>query len=249
MDIALSIAATHAARGLLGLLRPHDVAGAGKVRIGRAFDGGYVMIDAFDKVEAVYSLGINDDVSWDIEMASRGLDIHQYDHTIEGLPEEHQRFHWNKVGIASHTGGGMTSLTDALEANGHLTARNLLLKCDIECAEWAMLRYTPQSVLSRFSQIVLELHDLYRIGDPEDADARQALATLTASHRVVHVHANNYGGVRVVGGFMLPNVVELTLLRKDMGVFEPSTTTFPTPMDMPCAQNQADIYLGNFAFL
>jgi hypothetical protein len=248
MDIATSIAATHAARGLLGLLRPHDVVGARKTRIGRAFDGGYVMIDAFDEVEAVYSLGINDDVSWDAEMAARGLDIHQYDHTIDGLPEENARFHWNRIGIAERSGDGMTSLADALAANGHAQARNLLLKCDIECAEWTMLRHTPQETLSCFSQIVLELHDLCRLGDGDDADVRQAVAALTASHHVVHVHANNYGGVQVVGGFMLPNVVELTLLRKDMGEFRPSTTTFPTPLDMPCAREWADIYLGNFAF-
>ena len=248
MNTEYSIQAAHAARGLLDLLRPHDVAGARKVRIGRPFDGGYVMVDAFEEVEAAYSLGINDDVSWDQEIAGAGLNVFQYDHTIDGLPEDNPRFHWQKLGIAADSGEGMTSLVDAMQGNGHANARNLLLKCDIEGAEWAMLRRTPREAMSRFSQIVLELHDLCRFGIPNDPDARQAVANLTASHRVVHVHANNYGGVRVIGGLMLPNVIELTLLRKDMGAFSPSVLTFPTPADMPCNPDHADIYLGPFTF-
>jgi hypothetical protein len=248
MDNELSVEAARAARPSLELLRPYDVVGGRKVRVGRAHDGGYVMADAFAGVEAAYSLGINDDVSWDREIASFGIDVFQYDHTIDALPEENGRFHWHRLGIAGESGQGMTSLADATVANGHAEARNLLLKCDIETAEWDMLRRMPPGVLSRFSQIVLELHDIVRLADPADVEARQAIASLTESHRVVHVHANNYGGIRHFGGYMLPNVLELTLLRRDMGEFRPSILTFPTAMDMPCAPDRADIQLGTFTF-
>lgn len=244
-----SIYSAYAARNALRLLRPYDVAGARKVRVGRPFDGGYVMIDAFDGVEAAYSFGINDDVSWDFDIALRDIDVFQYDHTIDNLPLKHPRFHWKKVGIGAHSTNEFRAISDIVKDHKHEKLNNLLLKCDIELAEWDALVSTPKQILSKFSQIVIEIHDLPRVGIEEYAlSTRQALANLTNSHHVVHVHANNYGGVRMVGGICLPNVVELTLLRKDMGTFTPSTLKFPTEMDMPCNREWADYYLGDFTF-
>jgi hypothetical protein len=71
---------------------------------------------------------------------------------------------------------------------------------------------------------------------------------LYASHRVVHIHANNYGGMGVVGGYAVPCVLEVTLARLDISEFEASDETFPTAMDMPCNKDAADIYLGRFDF-
>jgi len=248
MNLEYSIDATHVIKSALSLLRPYDVLNAPKIRVGRPFDGGYIMIDSFDGVEAAYSLGINDDVSWDLDMSLRDIDIFQYDHTIESLPAENPRFHWEKLGIAASSSEVMRSISDLIKTNGHQDSSNLVLKCDIECAEWDVLRHIPNAVLSKFSQIVLELHDIRRLGNPGDDNARQAVVNLTNSHHVVHVHGNNFGGVGVIGGICLPNVIELTLLRKDMGQFTASQSTFPTPMDMPCNSSHADLYLGNFTF-
>ncbi|UZW55074.1 hypothetical protein NUH86_16630 [Sphingobium sp. JS3065] len=248
MNLEYSIDAFHVVRSALSLLRPHDVRGARKIRVGRPFDGGYIMIDAFDEVEAAFSLGINDDVSWDLDIAQRDINIFQYDHTIDSLPVKNQYFHWEKMGIAAFSSENMRSITDAVQSSGKIESKNLLLKCDIECAEWEALRYTSSEILSKFSQIVIELHDICRLGDPEDHGVRQALVNLTNSHRVVHIHANNYGGTRMIGGIFLPNVVEVTLLRKDMGEFIPSQQKFPTAMDMPCNRAHADIFLGDFTF-
>lgn len=247
MTLDYSIPAAYAARATLPLLRPYDLVGARKVRVGHPFDGGYIMIDTFAQAEAAYSFGINDDVSWDLQIAHHGIDVFQYDHTIEDLPETNPHFHWHKVGIAGRSSDGMTSIDDAIVANGHGHLQNMLLKCDIEGAEWETLRNTSAKTLAQFSQIVIELHDLYRVGHSID-DIHQAIANLTHSHYVVHVHANNFGGVRLVGGISIPNVIEVLLVRKDMGEFKPSELTFPTSMDMPCNGNQADIYLGNFTF-
>lgn len=237
------------ARNGLRLIRPFDLAGATKIRVGRPFDGGYVMIDDFASIEAAYSLGINDDVSWDFDIAQRGIDVFQYDHTIDGLPFNDDKFHWSKIGIADKTDGLMASISDLIERNGHSQSRDLLLKCDIECAEWDMLYSVPSSTMAQFRQIVIEVHDLYMLGDPSNANrCRQALANLTQHHAVIHVHANNYGGFRMIGGLMIPNVVELTLIRRDSGPLKPSILQFPTDMDMPCNREWADIYLGSFVY-
>ena len=125
----------------------------------------------------------------------------------------------------------------------------MLLKCDIEGSEWALLQTTPNATLRKFDQIVIEVHAMdFMMSDAHADNVRRSLGNLTKSHRVVHVHANNYAPIIVMGGLPIPNCLELTLVRKDAGSFEPSGEIFPTPLDMPCARDSADLYLGNFNF-
>jgi hypothetical protein len=242
---------THMTLGALQSLRPHTLAGAEKVRVGRFFDGGYVMLDLFDNVQAAYSLGINDDVSWDLDIAARGIPVYQYDHTISGLPEDHPLFHWEPkcIGGVADEGRGIETLERLIAKNGHDEATNMILKCDIEGSEWPLLQRTSNSTLRRFSQIVIEIHSMDRLADRQHADTvRRAFSNLTASHRVVHVHANNFARWEILGGVPVPEVIELTLARKDLGSFSVSDEVFPTSLDMPCMPERADYYLGRFSF-
>ena len=245
-----SIYGREAALQNLNMLRPQKLLGSAKTRVGKLCDGGYIMIDRFEDIEAAYSLGINDDVSWDFDMARRGIPCFQYDHTIEALPSTHPLFNWTKVGISDfERKPGFETISHLVDVNGHKDSRRLLLKCDIEGAEWGAFRQTPISVLAQFEQIVLELHDLQFISDRSHSEnARSTLSNLTANHNVVHVHANNYGFWTVCGGIPVPNTLELTLMRKDAGEFVVSDEIFPTALDMPCNTEYADFYLGMFQF-
>lgn len=241
--------ATHLVHSFLKPLRPYDLVGASRIRLGKSFDGGYVMLDRFEGVQAAYSLGINDDVSWDFDMAMRGIDIYQYDHTIANLPFEHPRFHWSKKGISHIASNDTETLESLIAANGHASYENMILKCDIESAEWLTLCYLPNKVLAQFSQIVIELHHLCYLSDEAFAHtARQVALNLTASHHVVNVHGNNFSGFEIMGGIPLPWTLELTLARKDLGEFVPSTRIFPSEEDMPCNPYAADLFLGNFVY-
>jgi hypothetical protein len=249
MQEDLNTHATQLAKAFLRPLRPYDLVGASRIRLGRNFDGGYVMLDRFEGVQAAYSLGINDDVSWDFDMAMRGVDIYQYDHTIEELPFKHSKFHWKKIGISHEPNDDLKTLESLIDENGHQSADNMVLKCDIEGAEWLSLCFTPNHILRKFSQIVIEIHNLQCLGDDQFAHtARQVALNLTASHRVVNVHGNNFSQFVAVGGIPLPQTLELTLARKDLGDFVPSTRNFPAEEDMPCYSLRPDMYLGNFIY-
>jgi hypothetical protein len=144
-----SIEAYYMALNVLRMMRPHKVAGRSKRRFGRMFDGGYVMLDSFEGIKAAYSLGINDDVSWDLDIAAHGIPIFQYDHTIESLPRQHPLFQWNKKCIGGHVdeAAGVETIENLIKKNGHESCNDMLLKCDIEGAEWLALNVTPNSVL------------------------------------------------------------------------------------------------------
>ncbi|MGX8009145.1 hypothetical protein ACVDG8_009075 [Mesorhizobium sp. ORM8.1] len=59
--------------GIGSLLSPMAVTGVSKIRIGSQTDGGYVMLDDFVGVDGALSFGINDEDSWDVDIANRGL--------------------------------------------------------------------------------------------------------------------------------------------------------------------------------
>jgi len=245
-----SIVAQRCSLSVLRLLRPFTVVGGDKIRVGRIHDGGYVMLRDFRKIEAAYSLGIEKEVSWDRQIASYGIDIFQYDHTIDSLPELNDRFHWSKIGISAvpKPDENLNTLENLIIANDHSNL-NMLLKCDIEGHEYDMLNATPRFLLQKFSQIVMEIHGLERLFDINHAKfIYDALSKLTADHQVIHVHANNHAPYVILGGVPVPSVMELTLVRRVDHKFSVCETTFPTELDTPCHPHAADFHLGTFSF-
>ena len=239
-------------RKVLSILRhmePMQAVDYAKIRIGKECDGGYVMLDDFKGITAAYSIGICDEVSWDLSLAERGIEVFQYDHTIDALPLQNDRFHWSKKGLGSVSTEELETLPRLLEVNGHAGRRGLLLKCDIEGCEWEVLASLPQDCLGHFKQIVLEIHYLERLVDPEFLTlVQRAIAVLTADHRVIHVHANNHRPYSIVGGIPIPSVLEITLARTQDTRLIKSEEVFPTSLDTPCYRGRADFRLGTFRF-
>ena len=145
----------------LCLLKPFDVVGIKKIRLGRAQDGGYVLLDAIQPSQQVFSYGISGEVSFDLALAERGNKIFMFDHTIEELPVQHPNFNFVREGISGigDRDCDLSTLTDHLLRFGN-GANNLILKMDVEGAEWEALGLTQGNILAQFEQVVIEVHDL-----------------------------------------------------------------------------------------
>ena len=252
---------------IVSLLSPMDVEGGTYVRVGRDFDGGYVMLDNFHKenVDAAYSFGISDDVSWDEAVAGRGIDVFMFDHTIDRLPKQHPRFHYFKTGLTGRQKREQTkTLSELLHENSHATCKNLIMKMDIEGGEWDVFDETPSDVIAQFSQIVLELHGLSPDAwDRDYLSMVNVLKKLNQTHQSIHVHANthclqanahclhaNTSFVPLwIGDRVLPPLLEVTYVRradvKDKLVA--NTRLFPTGIDQPTFEGLPDLYLGSFS--
>lgn len=237
-------------RRIMHLLKPEQAVGLQKIRVGNAGDGGYVMLDEFDKCRVAYSLGIGGDVSWDIAVAEHGLIIHQYDHTVSAAPSSHDNFRFNKRGIAASDSPDFVSLSKAIAANGDQHNRDMILKMDIEFAEWPVLDSIDPTVLAQFRQIVIEIHGLGRLREQNfRSTAERALAKLCANHAVFHVHANNWGNYEMIENVPVPDVLELSYIRRDIRPLVASIETFPTSLDVPCHPDRPDIVLGMFRYM
>lgn len=241
VDVALVNDLRARAEEVADLIRPVEAIDTRRERLGRPNDGGYVIVSDLQPNQPVYSLGISDDVSFDLDLAERGHDIYMYDHTIEGLPVAHPRFHFYKRAI--DTGAG--SLQAILAENGHSERDDVILKMDIEHAEYDVIPATPPAVLRQFKQIVIELHWITDVAkDNLYPSIISTLRALRRDHDAVHIHANNYGETRYVDCLPLPGCIELTLLRRDSYRFQPTSEYFPTPLDMPNNPKKGDLQIG-----
>jgi Methyltransferase FkbM domain len=208
------------------------------------------MLDDFPPRFTCLSLGIGNDVSWDLAMANIGGIVHQYDHTVSD-PTTHPNFLFYSIGISGAPSDSKTwaTLTEATE-KAHLSKINLgILKMDIEGTEWEVLINTPTETLRSFSQIVIEFHGLLRFNEAERKQKGfLALQALRESHTPYHVHANNWGEYGLVDGVPMPDVLEVSLGLNSRFRFRPNNELFPTPLDRPCKTDKPDYYLGRFEY-
>lgn len=233
---------------LKNALKIYKVDGYGFVRVGlRTRDGGYVMVDDFSNSNIAYSFGINNDISWDNLMAERGYDIYQYDHTINFLPAYRTEFHWFKEGIAGTDTENeqLKSLKCFLDRNGHSDKKNMILKMDVEGAEWDFLETVTPEVLKQFDQIVFEMHNLVR--SKESKRIVRLLEKLNETHALIHLHGNNSSVLLKIGNTIFPDVIETSYVsREKYNISELETVTLPTNLDAPNDRGRRDIILGNW---
>lgn len=185
-------------------------------RYGKDNDGGYVMVDDLTANDFLISMGIANDVSFEQDLSKVIKGSHMYDFSISSLPNRvvNGLFFREKIGGDSqHVFSKVSPGTD------------ILLKVDIEGSEWSMFEKIPSSTLLRCRQIVMEIHwsiinDYINVPTmPVDV-----LEKIAETHQLVVVHPNNYGSTVSVGGVTVPQVLELTWLRKDSYAFSIDAT-------------------------
>jgi hypothetical protein len=217
------------------------------VRIGNEGDGGYIMANCFEKIDAAYSFGIANDVSWDSAIANKSIPVYMYDHTIQQLPAQHELFHFFRVGICGKPNiSGMKDIAQIMKENGHL-GKNLILKMDIEGFEWPALDALNDEELACFSQIVCEIHDLnnllfdtYR----HEIISRNLKKILKHMH-CVHIHANNVGWVAESDGVRIPVLLELTFVKKSLATDFSKTDALRDDLDRESDPTKQKIDISN----
>lgn len=202
-------------------------------RFGKNHDGGYIIYNDIDKDTRAYSFGISNDVSWEKHFIQYGKDAQMYDHTIKGLPEENALFNWHKIGIAGEDKPEerLMSMVSILDENDDIENKNLILKMDVEGAEWDFINNTSSDILDNFKQIVFELHDLNPSIVVCSNPIINALKKLNLTHQAVWVHGNNYGPAYVDGDEILPQALEITYLNRRLYNFTDIHTPFPWSID------------------
>lgn len=206
-----------------------------KKRLGRAHDGGYVIVDELGEYDCLLSGGIADDASFENAWIERHPECpcYAYDGTIERLPADADR----KIQFFKHNVTPEANLQTTIEAHA-----DIFLKMDIEGGEFAWLASLRDEHLRRFKQIVIEVHV------PFTPAKWAALERLCTTHDLVHLHGNNFlvlAWGRILrrtmttrGGQRVPYVFECTYVRKGelASPLPRSKTSIPGPLDQACSR-------------
>ena len=235
---------------LANLLVPHKALERSKIRLGGTNDGGYVCLNDFEKIDLAFSFGIGDDVSWDVDVAKKGIFVHQFDNSIETPRNFYTNIQfWRKRIVPSKRAPNEESISSLWSRYLQNTRASALLKMDVEHDEWDILFETPSHVLNSFSQIICEFHFFSSIDNQEWFERAYAvLKKLDLHFAVVHVHGNNAWPLVNLGSVPFPELLEVTYASRTRYLFELSNEIFPTSLDAPNLPERPDLCLGGFVF-
>jgi len=124
----------------------------------------YVCEDDFTEEEEclVYTIGVNNDASFEDAMASTGCEVYAHDHTVKEFPNtKYKNVHFVKLGIGASNTNEVKTLDTLLRDNGHSNRTINYLKVDVEGAERdSMMQWFKSGSLANVRQIGIEFHDV-----------------------------------------------------------------------------------------
>jgi len=200
-----------------------------KQRLGEKGDGGYVIgVIENDPYDCYISCGVSNEESFSRDFINKyNMNAHNsfaFDGTIVDYP-----YHYtNKItfinkNIGGHNDNFVTNLSFLTEKYN-----NIFLKMDIEGGEYPWLLQINEKDLSKFKQIVIELHGVNDNSWGETyLNKMRCLNKVNSTHYLIHLHGNNHSGM--TNG--IPNVLEATFINKNYftQVLRLDNTIYPIP--------------------
>jgi hypothetical protein len=183
--------ATRAA--LLAELQPIALKNCTLKRFGSANDGGYLLCDNLSEgIGSAYSYGVGPNDEFGCDVAERyGVPVHQYDCFDPKRPAcagGRFVFHNECIGPRPERDESrrvFDTLQNQISKNLD-AGKRLIVKIDVEGAEWDSLLATPDAVLDQIDQMPMELH-----GANEERFL-EVVRRLKQKFHLVNLHFNNY---------------------------------------------------------
>ena len=219
-----------------------------KFRLGDNSDGGYVICDLDGTYDSYICCGVGDMCRFDGEFLQKynyikKEDAFAFDGTINNYCMSTENINFIKKNISNKNDNLHTNLHDLIDKYN-----DIFLSMDIEGFEYLWLQSLTLDQLKSFKQIAIELHDLNNNDNQlKIAMIINGLEKLNKTHYIVHSHGNNYAGIYN----NIPDVLELTLIRKNYFTDIPLKNMIPLPikyLDYPNNKDLPDHGLNVYPF-
>ena len=180
-------------------------------RYGSVGDGGYVLpVKAVNKSIFLISGGIENNNEFEINLARLGITGIQIDNSIDKPPVLHKNLSFIRATLGNIHEVDINKLITRFPASA-----SGILKLDIEGAEYSVMNSLKN--LDKFNAVTVEFHNLYKIAEDNFwNNFRSILLKLKKYHGVVFIAPNNCCGYTILGGFPIPNVMEITFAKKSL---------------------------------
>jgi hypothetical protein len=205
-------------------------------RFGEDNDGGYLACrNLLSQVQSAYSYGISGYDGWGCEISTElKVPVHQYDcfNTTEPVCATGQTIFHPECIASAESRDADGRLFDSMEAqfakNGD-AGKHVVVKMDVEGAEWDSMLKTPDAVFEKIDQMIFEFHGV----DDNIARSLDVVYKLKKFFYVAHFHINNFScmrGLEPFGGW----AYEVTLVNKRLAILDPAAkVALPSALDTP----------------
>lgn len=191
-DVAHRAASRKLREAIFAELQPIALKNCTLKRFGSANDGGYLMCEnLIEPLDGAYSYGVGPNDDWACEVSRRyHVPVHQYDCFDPARPTcNGGTFVFHNECVGDRNGYRESHFFDTLEnqikKNGD-TGRRLIIKMDIEGAEWDSLLAAPEELLASIPQITMEMHGF------DHPKIVEVLRKLKRNFYLVNLHFNNW---------------------------------------------------------
>ena len=221
-------------QSLFAELQPVALTNCDLKRFGEVNDGGYLLCaNLLTGVQSGYSYGISGYDGWGCQVSrERKIKMHEYDCfnlTEPQCPGGATIFHAECVAGKRSTdeAGRLFDTPENQIAKNGDAGRHLVVKMDVEGAEWETFVNTPDAVFDRIDQLAVEFHGANR------QRFLDAILKLKRFFYIANLHFNNYSCTTEFPPF--PGwAYEVLLVNKRLGIPDPSgRRPGPSPANAP----------------
>lgn len=204
------------------------------IRVGGASDGGYLLPDDLEGITTLVSPGVSNEISFDLALAERGVNVFMADASVAGPPVSNPKFHFEEKFVDVFDDDRHMRFDTLCDKAFEVPDADALLQMDIEGAEYHVLLDAAPATLRRFRIMAIEFHDLTSLfGKPAFELMRATFMKLLQTHHIVHIHPNNNAPAITRNRITIPPVMEFTFYRKDRAdIVTSSPTNYPHALDV-----------------
>lgn len=202
------------------------------IRLGPKGDGGYLVPDDLEGIEACFSPGVCLVSGFEKDCADLGMKVFMADRSVDQPAAMHDQFHFIKKYVGVTTNDDFMTVDDWVASSLPGSKADLLLQIDIEGYEYETLLGMSDNLMRRYRIIVGEFHDLDQLWNrPFFKLASRVFEKILQTHTCVHIHPNNCSAPLNKGELSIPPVAEFTFLRNDRVNNASYAKVYPHPLD------------------
>lgn len=173
------------------------------------------MPDDFIGISSCFTGGIGDHISFEYNLAEKGIKCFMADYSVKRLPLSHNNFFFIKKFIGNQNGRKYIKFFDWFEEN--CDNQDHILKLDIEGDEYDVLSTITKEHLLKMRIIVFEIHNFSQIINPLVFKLIKLIFDkLQENHSIVYINKNPiFPSIKFSKKLELHDLLEITLIRND----------------------------------
>ena len=229
---------------LIEKFRPYNL-GYNLIRIGSKHDGGYLVPDILNQIDFCISPGVDKTVLFEKQLFDKySVKSYLLDHTVDPNEPFLNGFDFTKKKLDVISEKDSINLEDFYNQKINNKSSNGILQIDIEGDEYKVLISTSDEILKKFKILVIEFHNLDGINNKFNyALTNSLIDKILKNFEVCHIHPNNFSRkITFSKNVAIPEIVEVSFLRKDLILLKEKVKILPHPLDSKNLPEKEEIY-------